>query len=502
MSSFAQHIIITGGATLTSRILGFVRDAAMAWLLGAGPVADALAAALRVPWAVRRLLGEGALSLGLTAACACQKNPARTALSVARYLILRLAFLTVLALFAAPWIADVLAPGAAPDVRSSMILLLRLSLPYVPLAMIAACFMAALHASDRFALPGLMPVSFNLTVIAATVGAALFSHAPAEQAAIIACGVLAGGVIQWLPGFFVVRQARREPMPDRGDIARIVRLLPAGLMGAGMAQLAFLLGGVWASWLPDGHMAALFYAERLLEFPLGVLGATVAMAAGPELRRNNAFAAPLLEWTLCLHLAATAGLMAIATPLVMAIYGHGAFTPEAVQLTATNLHIYSLALPAYALSRPLLTLCHTPGLHRIPVLSACAGLFICLVCGGLVTFNGIPGLPPAYGPALGATLALWTQTGLLWFFVSCSANLRLPLSRCLLSFLAAVAAFFAAHTTLSALPPSLFSLLLSISAGVAAWLITLLIFASTRSFYLQPIAAKLSPKRNSVQQPK
>lgn len=490
MSTFTRHVLLTGGTTLVSRLLGFVRDAGMAWLLGAGPIADAMTVALRLPWATRRLLGEGALSLTLTAACAGRSNPAATAVAVGRALLLPLLCLTALLVLLAPDLAGVLAPGIPADTRTALSPLLRLCLPYVPLAVVSACLMAGLHATRRFARSGLMPVLFNLVVIAATFMAMMLTETPLEAALTIGCGVLLGGIIQWLPGITVLREAQRDPPADT-DTARIIRSLPAGLLGAGMAQLAFLLGGILASCLPEGHMAGLFYAERLLEFPLGVLGAAVGMAAAPELRRNRDFAAPVLEWTLCLHVAAAAGLLAVAEPLVTAVFGYGLFDARAIALTTTNLQLYSLGLPAYALSRPLLTLCHSyePHSHsprpaRLPALSALLGLAVCLVAGGLITFDLVPGLSPALGPALGTSLALWVQTLTLWLPLHRTANLKLPLGRVLWACLAGGAAFAAAHAVLTLFGLGLFSLCLAVPAGMAAWLLTLLCSPACRAFYL------------------
>lgn len=510
MSSFIHHAAIVSGTTLLSRLLGFVRDAAMAWLLGAGPVADALSAALRLPWAVRRLLGEGALSLSLTAACAREVNPCGLALAVAKRLAPYLLVGTGLLVLAAPWIGDVLAPGAGEAVTELITPLLRLCLPYTMLAVVSACAMAGLHAARRFVVPGTMPIMFNVVVIGFVLAAVPLRNEPQAAALLVAAGVLIGGIVQWLP-CVVVRLAHNAPCPVLApeSVSLALRRLPAGLLGAGMAQGAFLLAGIMASWLPHGHMAALFYAERLLEFPMGVLGAALSMAAVPEIQRNRTVVAPLLEWTLTLHVAAAAGLIAVAEPLAATVLGHGAFDVAAVRQTAAALQAYAWGLPAYALSRPLLVLAHTngrDGQHTAPRLSPSVsaslwGLGVCLLTGGLLTSGllseGLFSAPAltGIGPAVGVSAGLWAQTLCLFVRLNASEKQkeshsglfteRHRLCRIGWGLVAGAAAYFAAAGVLFCLPEraAWLRLLLAVPTGIAGWGLALYTSPACRDFY-------------------
>lgn len=291
--SSSKNALLVGAGTLASRLLGFVRDAAIAWLLGGSAAADALTAALRLPYMARRLFGEGTLSLSLTAACARERLGGGSGCGLALTVTRRLAFwaglLALLCVFGAEGIMRLTAPGLAgrPETLAEAAALFRICAPYLLCVMLAAGCMAALHSRHSFLLPTLTPVLFNLSVIACAFLACVHPHWPG--AALIACGVLCGGLLQWLAQLPAVARLCREerggaagPIPPE-KLHAVLRRIPAGILGAAMPQLAFLGASALASLLPEGHMASLFYAERLLEFPLGVLGAAVGMAAAPRL---------------------------------------------------------------------------------------------------------------------------------------------------------------------------------------------------------------------------
>lgn len=292
-SSSAKNAVLVGAGTLASRLLGFVRDAAIAWLLGGSASADALTAALRLPYMARRLFGEGTLSLSLTAACARERlrggSACGLALAVTRRLALWAGLLALLCVFGAEGIIRLTAPGLVerPETLAEAAALFRICAPYLLCVMLAAGCMAALHSRRSFLLPTLTPVLFNMSVIACAFLACAYPQWPGAR--LIAFGVLCGGFLQWLAQLPAVtrlcreerRSAEKGIAPER--VRSVLRRIPAGILGAAMPQLAFLGASALASLLPEGHMASLFYAERLLEFPLGVLGAAVGMAAAPRL---------------------------------------------------------------------------------------------------------------------------------------------------------------------------------------------------------------------------
>lgn len=291
-SSSSKNTLIVGVGTLISRLLGFVRDAGIAWLLGGSGAADALTAALRIPYMARRLFGEGTLSLSLTAACTRERlrggSGCGLALAVTRKLALWTGFLALACMAGAGIIMRAIAPGLEerPEVFGEAVTLFRICAPYIWSVMMAAGCMAALHSRQRFLLPSLTPSLFNLCVIGFALLAAF--NPSLQPGVLVACGVLCGGILQWLaqvPAILVLQheEGKGGKPADARTVSEVFRRLPAGIVGAAMPQLAFLGASALASLLPEGHMASLFYAERLLEFPLGVLGAAVGMAAAPRL---------------------------------------------------------------------------------------------------------------------------------------------------------------------------------------------------------------------------
>ncbi len=254
--------------------------------------ADALTAALRIPYMARRLFGEGTLSLSLTAACTRERlrggSGCGLALAVTRKLALWTGFLALACMAGAGIIMRAIAPGLEerPEVFGEAVTLFRICAPYIWSVMMAAGCMAALHSRQRFLLPSLTPSLFNLCVIGFALLAAF--NPSLQPGVLVACGVLCGGILQWLAQVPAIRILQREEgkrgkPADARTVSEAFRRLPAGIVGAAMPQLAFLGASALASLLPEGHMASLFYAERLLEFPLGVLGAAVGMAAAPRL---------------------------------------------------------------------------------------------------------------------------------------------------------------------------------------------------------------------------
>ena len=267
-----------------------MRDASIAWLLGGTGTADALTAALRLPYMARRLFGEATLSLSLTTACTKEAlrggSGCGLALAVTRRLAVWTGVLLLLLVAGASGVMLVTAPGLLerPDILHEAVTLFRICAPYIWCAMLAAGGMAILHSRQHFFLPSLTTSLFNLCLL---ISAGLVLLFPAcDAGTLLACGVLGGGMAQWLVMLPAVRRLHREdpPMPPAPAlVTATLRRIPPGIFGAAMPQLAFLIASALASTFPEGQLAALFYAERLLEFPLGVLGAAVGMTAAPRL---------------------------------------------------------------------------------------------------------------------------------------------------------------------------------------------------------------------------
>lgn len=519
---------LLGGFTLVSRLLGLARDMGMAWLLGGGATADALVAAMRLPHVLRRLLGEGSLSITLTAAlvrrahgpagkngtgqCGADGTAGQRgrmlrplAAALALRLGLTLAALTLLGLLAAPLLAPLLAPGFSGPEAARVAELLRICLPYLLTAGMAALGMAFLHSMDVFWLPALSPALFNLTMLLFTVAAALGGWPPAQT---LALGMLCGGLVQWLAQWLALRRllsgatsAAASAVEAEGESIgraawRCLAHVPAGLLGAAAPQLAMLAAMGLASGLGQGQVAALYYAERLLELPLGLVGVCLGMASLPSLsrlaaeRNFSAFGDQLnaaLRWTTLFSLPAAMGLWAVGPDLVDALLRHGAFDARAARETGLALWAYLPGLPAFALNRSLLAGCNALGATRRTAVSAGWAVAATLAAGAVLG-HSLPTACSAMGPALAVSLGLWLQACLLWSGLrralrDCGQPARaMPWRALFQQALAALAAGVAAWAVLTAravmVPGGWWggvwsALALAIAAGLTTWLLCL-----------------------------
>ena len=430
---------LLGGCTMLSRLLGLARDAVMAWLLGAGPVADALTAAMRLPHMARRMLAEGSLSMSLTAQLARRGNR-REAAALRRALARRLGGVLLAGACLLGFCADPLLRLLSPGLDLSgggtdaglPGQLFRLCLPYIPAAGLAGLCMAVLHARRHFLIPALSPLLFNICVLAAAGVAVCWCSGQADTARALALGMSGGGLAQWLLQRLAVERlpgdgagaARLAASPARRAAIsrrawRLLAGLPGGILGAAAPQLAMLAAMCPASLAGPGHMASLYYAERLLELPLGLVGSCLGMASLPrlsecaregqweEFARLRGLA---LRWAVRLSLPAAVGLAVVSRPLVTCLLGHGAFDANAIHWTAWAVLAYAPCLPACAVSRCLLAACHARGERRRAVW---AGLFVPLFTLGAGLLFLSAGELGGVGAAAAASLALCLQTLLL-----------------------------------------------------------------------------------------
>ena len=361
-----------GGYTMLSRVLGFVRDILIANFLGAGPVADAFVVAFRFPNLFRRLVAEGAFTAAFVPLFsrrleadgrAAALDFAGQALSV---LLAALLVFTLLAEIAMPWLMYGLAPGFAkhPETFALAVDLTRIAFPYLVCMAVVALLGGMLNAVTRFAAAAAAPVLLNLCLI----GVLLWfggTGGPALGVA-LAWGVAAAGLGQaaWLVvaarrAGFRVRLPRPRLTPG---VRRLLVLLAPGAVGAGVIQLNLLIGTVIASFLPAGAIAYLYYADRVYQLPLGVIGIAIGTALLPHLSRQlkageeAAATASLnraLEAALLFTVPGAAALMVIPGPIVAVLFEHGRFGAADSSATAMALAAFAAGLPAYVLIKVL-----------------------------------------------------------------------------------------------------------------------------------------------------
>ncbi|WP_237559858.1 murein biosynthesis integral membrane protein MurJ [Desulfohalovibrio reitneri] len=422
----ARNAATVGGATLASRVLGFARDVVVAFALGAGAGADAFFVAFRLPNLLRRLFAEGSLTMAFIPVFTRlrEKSGDKAAFALARsvqfWLLLILGGLTIAAVLLAEPLTALIAPGFVDDpARFGLTAdLIRICFPYIILISAVGLCMGVLNSLDHFLMPALAPCALNVALIGSALSAwALGLSVP--QA--LAWGVLLGGGAQWLMQQRALAARgfswRGEWNPRAEGTGRVARLMGPTVFGAAVYQVNILLITLLASFLPEGSVSWLYYADRLVQFPLGVFGIAIATAALPglsqlaaraEWERFGSTTDTALRLILLISLPSAAGLIGLAEPLVSLLFGRGAFTPADAQATASALIAYSAGLPAIALVRPLVSAFYALEDTRTPVLVAAVCMVLNVGLGWLLMG------PMAHtGLALAVTVAGWANAGML-----------------------------------------------------------------------------------------
>lgn len=379
---------VVGKATLASRILGYVRDAVIAAVFGATAGADAFFVAFRVPNLLRRLFAEGSLSAALVPVLTKirreQGNDEALRLTRAALVCLS-AFLTVLAVVGiagAPLIVRIIGPGFIdrPEQFDLTVTLTRLVFPYILLIGIVAVCMGVLNVFGHFASPALAPVMLNVGIIGAVWRLAPYLETPEIS---LAAGVIIGGLLQvalqlpFLKRIGLKLGGRwRLWHPELPGIGK--RMLPMAL-GAAAYQLNVVVSTMLATLLPGGGVSYLYYADRLVQFPLGVIAIAAATAALPSFSRlaaegDIAGLRDSLSFTLRLvffiTLPALVGLIVVREPLVRLLFQRGAFDHHATVMTAEALMYYAAGLWAFSGTRVVVNAYYAMGRVRLPAVLA------------------------------------------------------------------------------------------------------------------------------------
>jgi putative peptidoglycan lipid II flippase len=358
-----------GSATLLSRVLGFARDMVVALAFGAGVTTDAFFVAYRIPNMLRRLLGEGALSAAMIPVIAeytARRTPAESARmlrAVLGAILTVLSLTTVLGLIFAPWIVRAMAPGFArdPGQQAFASLLTRVMFPYLALVGLSALAMGALNAHGRFFTPAFAPAIQNLGMILCVVMLSSHVNPPILSLAI---GVLLGGLGQLLVQLPDLRRSGCLVAPS-GEVAhpavgRVARLLLPSVVGLAAVQVNVFVNTLLASLLVPGSISFLYYADRVMEFPLGVFGIALASAALPSMARQassgdrRALAITLgfaLRMSLFVSIPAALGLILLRTQITRLLFERGRFTPADTAATAEALLWFAVGLAGIAGAR-------------------------------------------------------------------------------------------------------------------------------------------------------
>lgn len=421
-----RHVASVGGLTLLSRAVGFVRDVLMAALLGAGPVADAFFVAFRIPNHFRALFAEGAFTAAFVpvyAGLLRQRGP-RAAMAFAEdaggWLLATQAVLLAAFLATTPAAMRLFAPGFAdtPEIFALSVAFARLTFPYLLFMTLVVLLTGMLNAHRHFAAGAAAPVLLNLCLIAALL--LLVPHTATAGHA-LAWGVFAAGILQLV---FLAAAAQAHGLELRlrrprltPEVRRFLAALGPAALGAGVVQVSLFLDTLIASFLPAGSVSYLYYADRLNQLPLGVIGITIGTVLLPELARRHAggedaearrLQNAAVIGSLALALPCAAAFLVIAEPLMLVLFQRGAFGPEDAAAAAATLGAYALGVPAFVLVRVFAPGFQARGDTATPVKAACIGLAL-----NVALKLVLVGTLAQVGLALATSAGAWVTVGLL-----------------------------------------------------------------------------------------
>jgi putative peptidoglycan lipid II flippase len=425
-----RSIATVGSLTMVSRVFGFVRDILIAATLGAGMAADVFFVAFKFPNLFRRLFAEGAFSMAfvpLFAGLAEEEGEARARQfadqSMAVLLWTVLVFVLVLEA-AMPWAMRIFAPGflSQPEKFALAVELTRITLPYLLFISLVSLMAGVLNSFGKFAAAAATPILLNVCLIGAVLVFAPWAESPGHA---LAWGVFVAGMVQF--GWLAV-QCRRNGFrikmirPRLSDDVRLLvrRALPVAL-GAGIYQINLLIDTIIASFLPEGSISYLFFADRVNQLPLGVVGVAVGTALLPLLSRqiragDEAAAAHsqnrAVEFSFLLTLPAACALFVMADPLVQVLFQRGEFGAAQASATAAALAVFALGLPAYVLVKALAPGFFARGDTATPVKISVAAMIVNVVL-SLILMGPFLHV----GIAMATAASSWLNAGLMAYIL-------------------------------------------------------------------------------------
>ena len=426
--------------TFVSRVLGFVRDQVLAIAFGAGGAVDVFLVAFKIPNFLRRLFGEGAFAQAFVPVFAEYRetrSPAalrELAAHVSGTFAVVLLVVSTVGVAAAPGLTWLFAPGFAdePERYELAVRMLRITFPYLFFVSLVAYAGSILNAFGRFALPSFAPVLLNLSMIAAAL-----AFAPRFDPPIVALawGVFVAGALQLALQLPFLARLGLLPRPRWGwrhpGVRRVLKLMVPALFGSSVAQINLLLDTIIASFLAAGSLSWLYFADRLMEFPLGLLGVTLGTIILPRLarehaRRDGADARSdegfrrTLDWALKLvaltGFPAALALALLASPMLATLFGYGEFTAEDTAAASVALVAYAAGLPAFLLVKVFAPAFYARQDTRTPVrigivaLVANMGFNLAIV----LPMLALDAPAPHAGLAAASSLSGWLQAALLY----------------------------------------------------------------------------------------
>jgi putative peptidoglycan lipid II flippase len=431
-----RSFFTVGGLTLVSRILGFFRDILIASVLGTGLVADAFVVAFRFPNLFRRWFGEGAFNSAFVPLFAKRlesegpESARRFADEALAGLAFVLIFISAICMLAMPWLMFALAPGfaAIPEKFDLAVVMSRIAFPYLFCMSLVALLSGVLNSKGRFVESSSISIVLNLTLIGAmSIAIGLGYRNDQNAGLILAWGIFTAGLLQLM---LLVWGAWRNDMAPRlrrprytEGMRQLVTLGVPGIVAGGITQINIVIGGMVAS-LENGAASYLFYADRLYELPLAIVGIAIGVVLLPDLSRHlragNAVAVQdsqnrSLEFAMFLTVPAAVALAVIPNQIIAVLFERGAFGPADTRAVAAALAIFALGLPAFVMIKVFSPAFFAREDTRTPM--RIAGISLTLNTIGSVglffLFRSL-GWMPHVGIAVATTLGGWLNALLLW----------------------------------------------------------------------------------------
>lgn len=419
-----------GSLTMLSRILGFVRDAVIARMFGAGWMTDAFFVAFKLPNLLRRIFAEGAFTQAFVPILAEYKTTRDHAQTVdfVRYVAGMLSFVlfwvTLVGMIAAPAIIYISAPGFAADADkfALSVTLLRITFPYIFLISLSSFVGSLLNAYNRFSVPAFTPTLLNVSFI---IGAVFFAPYFDPPVKVLAWSVFVGGLLQlafqlpYLRRFGFLRLPKFQWRHD--GVSRVMKQMLPAILGVSVAQISLVINTIFASFLPSGSVSWMYYADRLMELPTGVLGVALGTLLMPTLSkhaggRNDAAFCGLLGWgiRLCLLFAlpAAVGLAVLAYPLIATLFMYREFGVHDAVMTRQALVAYAAGLVGLILIKVL-----APGFYARQNIKTPVKIAIFTLCITQI-FNLLLIVPMRHaGLALAISLGACLNAALLYYLL-------------------------------------------------------------------------------------
>ena len=464
-----DRILTVGGFTLLSRVTGFMRDIMLAAILGAGPVADAFFIALRLPNHFRAIFAEGAFNAAFVPAYARIRHqsgaaPARLfADRVFTMLFAVEAVLLAVALLFTPLVISLLAPGFREDPHrfALAVELTRITFPYLLLISLVTLYGGILNALQRFATPAAAPILLNLSMMATLALAVFFptaGHAAAWGVFIAGCleAAMVGADLAHRDGLPKFRELKLDD-----DVRRFFRALGPATLGSAGTQIALFADTIIASFLAAGAVSALYYADRLNQLPIGVIGIAIGTVLLPEMASRIAVGDEAgarqaqdraIELTLLLAIPCLAAFIVVPDLIMLALFSRGAFTAADAGAAASTLAAYSIGLLPFVLLRSVSSCFLARGDTATPVKALLVSVVINVAL-KIVLMNRYAQVGLAFATSVG----VWVNFALLtWFAVraklmSFDARLKTSVLKLALAGLVLAAALLLAASRVSRL---------------------------------------------------